>query len=206
MTTVSNDPTPLDAERATRTTDDGTTPPDAREESLLALGLAVQAVGIYGASHPSAQEAVAAWFKLLAAHLRLRGTFALGTDGHVALVNGTPYSTTNPVVLSLLRRLHMTRAGELELLSGLRIEDAALLADFLAAADEHHLADDEHSFTAWVERHGTRHVRVKQLRLREVKDGDRIVCIRSASLKCRRTSLCCGADGTHTNAQPRASR
>jgi hypothetical protein len=148
---------------------------DTRETCLLAMARAVQSVGMYGVAHPSAREAVANWCKLLAPLLRSHGTFTLSSDGRVALVDDVALSTTNTVIHSLLRKLYTTRAGRLELLNGFHAEDAAMIAQFLADADANHLADREHAFDTWVARNQTRHVRISQIRLREVKDGDRIV-------------------------------
>lgn len=153
----------------------GTKAPDGHEACLLAMGRAVQRVGMYGPAHPSSRAAVAEWHKALSLRLRLSGTFVVGTDGQVALVEGVPFSTTNPVILSLLRKLYTSRAGRLEWLSGFREEDALKLAAFLAAADEKHLAEPEHSIEAWIRSNTPHHVRVSQIRFREIQDGDRVV-------------------------------
>ena len=171
---------------------EGAPPPSARSEtvaphtsaeidsyvnSLLAMARAVQSVGMYGVTHPAAQEAVAEWVHGVGPLLRSHGRLVLHSDGRVASVNGAPVSTSNPVVLSLLRKLHTTRAGKIELLSGFHTDAAGLIAEFLAGADATRLADTEHSFGTWIEHHRVRHVRVSALRLRELKEDDRVVSV-----------------------------
>lgn len=148
---------------------------ESYERCLLAMARAVETAGMYGGSHPSSIHDVGEWFKLLSSILRVRGTFTVGTDGHVAFVEGSPFSTTNPMILGVLRKLYMTRAGRLELLNGFRETDAIKLAEFLANADESHLAEGENTLESWIERNRLYHVRIKQIRFREVKEGDRVV-------------------------------
>lgn len=150
---------------------------DAYEKFLIAMARAVENAGMYGSSHPTAQAMANQWFKVLAPLTRSRGKLTLDSDGHTVLINGDalPTAVTNPLVLSLLRRLYTTRAGRLELLSGFTAKSAALMAEFLANADATHLADDDHSFKAWVLRGQIRHVRISPLMLVEIKEGDQFV-------------------------------
>lgn len=145
------------------------------ENGLLAMARAVQVVGMYGAPHPAAREAVDVWIEHLAPLLRAHGTFTLGSKGDVALVNRIPLSITNPVVLSLLRKLYTTRAGQLELLVGFDAEAAGAMAAFLAGSDASRLAGEEESLEAWLARSQLRHVRVSRLKVLEVQEGDRVV-------------------------------
>lgn len=182
---MSPEPTATEHDSAPRTQTAGVRPaaavPDAElrayENCLLAMARAVENVGMYGPSHPTAREMVNEWSKGLAPLTRTRGQVTLDSDGHTPLINGTVLtgSLTNPVVLALLRRLYTTRAGRLEFLSGFNLKSAGQIAEFLAAADATRLADEEHSFDAWVTRNRIRHVRISPLRLLEVKEGDRIV-------------------------------
>lgn len=139
------------------------------------MSLAVQSAGTYGARHPTTQHAVDEWLAALTPLLRLRGSLSIGTDGQLALLNRAPFSTDNPVILDLLRRLHMLRAGELTLMAGFRRADGTRVIEFVAAADPNHLADGDGTMSSWLSRHRVRHVRVKETRLREIKDGDRVV-------------------------------
>lgn len=148
---------------------------EACEKCLLAMARAVETTGMYGVAHPSSKHEVSEWFNLLSSLLRLRGIFTVGTDGQVAFVENTPFSTTNPVILSMLRRLYTTRAGRLDLLSGFKEADALKLAGFLATADENHLAGAENTLEAWIERNRMYHIRIRQIQFREVKEGDRVV-------------------------------
>jgi hypothetical protein len=150
---------------------------DAYETCLLAMARAVENAGMYGVSHPTAQSTVNHWFRLLGPLIRSHGTLTLESDGHTALINGVSLSNalTNPLILSLLRKLYTTRAGRLELLSGFNAQSAGLMVEFLATADATRPADEEHAFKTWIMRRQIRHVRVSPLRLVEVKDDDRIV-------------------------------
>jgi len=130
---------------------------------------------MYGVKHPSARHEIDNWFKHLAPFLRSKGAMALGTDGQTAFVDGDPISTANPIILALLQQLHAARAGVLELRSGLSIEDAARLADFLNHVDTTRVVGDDQAIQAWLERSRIRHIRVKQLTFREIKEGDQIV-------------------------------
>jgi hypothetical protein len=168
-------PTQADAVSETPVTTADTAAVEACEKCLLALARAVETVGMYGSSHPSSKHEVGEWFKRLSSLLRMRGTFTVGTDGQVAFVEGTPFSTTNPVILSVLRRLYTSRAGRLDLLSGFREEDALKLAGFLANANESQLAGEENTLETWIERNRMYHVRVRQIEFREVKEGDRVI-------------------------------
>lgn len=150
---------------------------DTYGKCLLAMGRAVQNVGMYGTSHPSSLETVADWFSLVSALIRSRGTLTLDSDGHKAVMNGVPVplSLENVLALALLRKLYTTRAGRLEFLAGFDVNSAMLMAEFLANADATRVAAETNSFGAWVARVQLKHLRVSPLRLREVKEGDLVV-------------------------------
>ncbi|MBM4149910.1 MAG: hypothetical protein FJ224_12840 [Lentisphaerae bacterium] len=130
---------------------------------------------MYGTVHPAAKTAVSDWLRLAAPLMRSQGTLSIETNGNTALVGGMPYSTTNPVIQTLLARLYATRAGRLELLTGLRPEDAAALAEFLSRAGAGIVTDDEHSLETWVQKTRMKHVRVRRIRLKEIMEGDRVI-------------------------------
>lgn len=150
---------------------------DTYGKCLLAMGRAVQNVGMYGTSHPSSLETVADWFSIVSALIRSRGTLTLDSDGHKAVMNGVPVplSLENVLALSLLRKLYTTRGGRLEFLAGFDVNSAMLLAEFLASADSTRLVVESNSLAAWAARVQLKHLRVSPLRLREIKDGDLIV-------------------------------
>lgn len=145
------------------------------EAILAAMGVAVQTVAMYNSTHPSAIKAVALWMNLLSPRLRVNGTFTIGTDGRVALVDGIPFATANPVIQVLLRKLYTSRAGELQMLSGMGNAAASRVAECLSIADEHDLAEDENSLGAWIDRYELLHIQVNELLLREIKESDRVL-------------------------------
>lgn len=144
---------------------------------LLAMGRAVQNVGIYGTTHPASIETVNQWFESLTPLIRTRGSLILDSNGHMATMNGipVPLALKNALALSLLRKLYTSRAGRIEFLTGFEARSAMLLVEFLAKADSTRVAAESKSLGTWMARVQLHHLRVSPLRLREVKEGDVLI-------------------------------
>lgn len=144
---------------------------------LLAMGRAVQNVGIYGTAHPASVQTVNQWYDGLALLIRTRGSLTLDSNGHIAVINGipVPLALKNALALSLLRKLYTTRAGRIEFLAGFDVGSAMLLAEFLANADATRVAAESKSLAVWMARVQLHYLRVSPLRLREVREGDVLV-------------------------------